>query len=53
MAGNKCDMETLRKVSKKEAEEFADSEKIKYFEVSAKSGHNINQVFTSIAEQIC
>lgn len=52
IAGNKCDMETNRRVDKKEAESFAKSVGAKHYLVSAKSGVNINQLFKDLAENI-
>ena len=43
--GNKCDLEN-REVSKEEAKElFEDKHGLAYYEVSAKEGQNIDQVF--------
>ncbi len=40
IAGNKCDRED-RKVTEEEAKEVADQYGVEYFEVSAKTGHNV------------
>ncbi|WPG98400.1 Hypothetical protein R9X50_00119000 [Acrodontium crateriforme] len=43
---------TARKVSLKEAKSYADEENLLFFETSAKSGHNVGEVFTAIANAI-
>jgi Ras-related protein Rab-5C len=43
---------TVRKVSTKEAKAYADEEGLLFFETSAKSGHNVSEVFTAIANGI-
>lgn len=42
----------VRKVSIKEAKAFADEENLLFFETSAKTGHNVSEVFTAIANAI-
>ncbi|KAL9024397.1 MAG: hypothetical protein Q9196_006547, partial [Gyalolechia fulgens] len=41
-----------RKVSTKEGREYAEEEGLLFFETSAKSGHNVQDVFTAIANAI-
>ena len=41
-----------RKVSFKEAKAYADEESLLFFETSAKTGHNVSEVFTAIANAI-
>jgi Ras-related protein Rab-5C len=41
-----------RKVSTAEAKEYADEEGLLFFETSAKTGHNVSEVFTAIANAI-
>ena len=50
MVGNKVDLNNERKVSKQQAEEFANSIKAKYFETSAltDSNRNVKLVFETI-----
>jgi len=42
----------VRRVSTKEGKDYADEENLLFFETSAKSGHNVNEVFTAIANAI-
>ena len=48
LIGNKLDLEDKRKVTKKEAEEFAIENKLLFGEVSAKIGKRMNELFNSI-----
>lgn len=41
-----------RKVSTEEAQAYAEEESLLFFETSAKSGHNVSEVFTAIANAI-
>lgn len=41
-----------RKVGAKEAKSYADEENLLFFETSAKTGHNVSEVFTAIANAI-
>ncbi|KAF7554837.1 hypothetical protein G7046_g6704 [Stylonectria norvegica] len=41
-----------RKVSTEEAQTYAEDESLLFFETSAKSGHNVTEVFTAIANAI-
>ncbi|CAG2251793.1 unnamed protein product [Mytilus edulis] len=50
--GNKLDLEASREVSEKEVESFCDEEKIYFMEVSAKTGDNVQRLFTDIAKSI-
>jgi small GTP-binding protein len=51
LAGNKADADN-RKVSREEAEKYAMSKNIPYFETSAKSGFNIKEIFNKLYEDI-
>lgn len=46
------DTGAVRKVSAKEAKAYADEESLLFFETSAKTGHNVSEVFTAIANAI-
>lgn len=48
VAGNKSDMESMRKVKKSEAEKYANEHGLTHYNVSAKSGQNIDQIFTDL-----
>ena len=41
-----------RKVSTEEAKSYAEEESLLFFETSAKTGHNVSEVFTAIANAI-
>ena len=47
LVGNKIDLETNRQVSIKEAEEFAKQNDFLFFEVSAKTGVNVHELFNN------
>lgn len=46
------DSGNARKVSTEEAQSYAEEEGLLFFETSAKSGHNVTEVFTAIANAI-
>ena len=51
LIGNKCDLEEERKVSREEAEKYAKDNNMRFIEVSAKNGTNINDdMFNSIIQ---
>lgn len=50
--GGEEDGGAVRKVSMKEAKTYADEENLLFFETSAKTGHNVSEVFTAIANAI-
>lgn len=52
LVGNKCDLEDKRVVPFEEGIEFAKKKGINFFETSAKSGFNIEEVFQSTAQDI-
>lgn len=58
LCGNKYDLltgddgESARKVSIEEGQRLADEESLLFFETSAKSGHNVNEVFMAIGQRI-
>lgn len=52
LVGNKLDLEAERKVSTKEAKEYADELGLIFKEISAKTGEGIKDVFHSIASKL-
>ena len=53
LIGNKIDIEEERKISKEKGEELAEEFKIPFFEASAKSGKNVDEVFKALYNKIC
>ena len=52
LVGNKCDLEDKRQVSREEAEKYAKDKGMKFFEVSAKDGTNIDDMFKSSIQEL-
>ena len=52
LIGNKSDLNDNREVSYEEGEAYAKSHKMMFLETSAKTGHNINQIFEKSVKQI-
>jgi small GTP-binding protein len=52
LVGNKYDLQSSRKVSIADAQAYADSEGLLFTETSAKTNHNITELFTMIAEAL-
>ena len=52
LVGNKCDIEDKRQVKKEDGKEYAKKQKIKFYEVSAKEGTNINTAFDTLVKDI-
>ena len=50
LVGNKIDLNEERKISKEEGKELADEFKMDFFETSAKTGENIEDIFLLICE---
>ena len=52
LVGNKCDAEDAKKVTFEEGNSYANQLGIKFLETSAKSSHNVEQAFTTMASEI-
>ena len=52
LVGNKIDLEEKRKVSKEEGKKLADKLKIGFFEVSAKNGTGIEDLFKNLIDHV-
>ena len=52
LVGNKCDLEKNREISEEEGRDFAEKNGMLFFETSAKTGQNVEQVFKKSAEVI-
>merc|ERR1711998_410823 len=52
LAGNKVDLSSKRKVETEEAQAYADDNGIMFMETSAKTAHNVNELFVSIAKRL-
>ena len=52
LAGNKHDIENKRKVQTEEAQQYATENEIIYMETSAKTSHNVRNLFIEIAKKL-
>ncbi|GAB5357523.1 hypothetical protein AAMO2058_000381700 [Amorphochlora amoebiformis] len=52
LAGNKLDLASQRKVDSKEAKSYADENGCIFFETSAKTGANVQEIFVAIAQKL-
>ncbi|KAL8609213.1 Ras-related protein Rab-22A [Nucella lapillus] len=52
IAGNKCDLEELREVTEKDAQEYASSIDAIFGETSAVTAINVEEMFTALARQL-
>ena len=52
LLGNMCDLKDKREVTSYEAQEFANEHKMQYYEVSAKTGENLESSFIQMIENI-
>jgi len=52
LVGTNCDLEDERKVTYQEGKDFAESNKMKFIEVSAKNNINVKEAFEILVEDI-
>ncbi|XP_040213442.1 ras-related protein Rab-17 [Rana temporaria] len=52
LIGNKTDLNSQRKVSREDAQAFAEQEKLLYMETSAKTAEGVSQAFEAVASQL-
>ncbi|NXY92584.1 RAB17 protein, partial [Alcedo cyanopectus] len=52
LVGNKTDLPTDREVTTEEGEEFASSKGLLFMETSAKSNHQVNDIFMAVAQRL-
>ena len=52
IVGNKNDLENMRQIDKKTAEDYAKQISVDHFSCSARTGNNVNEVFKSLTERI-
>ena len=52
IVGNKCDLDSERKINQEEVMKYAKKEKIEYIETSCKTGENVQKAVKTICEKI-
>jgi small GTP-binding protein len=52
LAGNKCDLEGMRQVTKDQGKAVADREELLFFETSAKDGQNVDAMFACLGKTL-
>lgn len=52
LCGLKSDLGSIREVERDDGQKFADENKMQFYEVSSKTGENVNEIFMDIAIKI-
>eukprot|EP00005_Dracoamoeba_jomungandri_P006137 CAMPEP_0174252350 /NCGR_PEP_ID=MMETSP0439-20130205/1860_1 /TAXON_ID=0 /ORGANISM="Stereomyxa ramosa, Strain Chinc5" /LENGTH=195 /DNA_ID=CAMNT_0015332871 /DNA_START=89 /DNA_END=672 /DNA_ORIENTATION=+ len=52
IVGSKCDLDDQRDVTTAEGEELAEKLKVPFYETSAKTRHNVDEVFTAVLKMV-
>lgn len=52
LVGNKCDLKEQWRITHERAQQFANSNNVKYIEVSAKTYENVEEAFLDPTEQV-
>lgn len=52
LIGHKCDLDSERVVSAREAKQYAEFHDLNYIETSAKTGKNVEEAFSTLAKDI-
>ena len=52
IVGNKVDLDNQRVITTEQGQSLADSYNLGFFEVSAKTGHNVSEIFQNMSELV-